>query len=280
MSQYVAEVEQYQAEMEAWRSDREAGLRQPDGWLSLAGLFVLQEGTFTLGSAESNQIVLPASAPAQLGTLVYADGKVVFQVNTTDVKVPVLVEGAPIWEVVLVDNRNGQVPTWVRVGSVSFHLHRFGEEVALRVRDRDSEAIRDFQGCKWYPIAPDYRVVGQLARLADVSPIAVKTSVKTDAYYQNVGAVEFELLGQPMRLLASATAKPSELFIIFRDATAGKSTYGAGRYLYAEVDADNQVILDFNKAFNPPCSMTPYATCSLPPAENVLSVKIEAGELY
>lgn len=280
MSFDVIDVEHYRAEIEAWRVDREAALRQPEGWLSLAGLFILQDGAYRIGSDAANQIVLPEGAPAHLGTLVYADGKAILTVNTAEIAVPVLVDGLPVSEVELVDNANGRTPTWVRVGSVSFHLHRFGDEVGLRVRDSSSSAMVDFKGCQWYPIAPEYRVVGHLTRLANVSPISVKTSVKTDTYYQNVGAVEFELLGQPMRLLASAAAKPSELFIIFRDATAGKSTYGAGRYLYAEVDANNQVILDFNKAFNPPCSMTPYATCSLPPAENVLSVKMEAGELY
>ena len=93
-----------------------------------------------------------------------------------------------------------------------------------------------------------------------------------------MGVVEFELLGQPLRLVAAGTSKPTELFIILRDATSGRSTYGAGRYLYAPVDGADRVTLDFNMAYNPPCAFTPYATCSLPPAENVLRQAIEAGE--
>jgi uncharacterized protein (DUF1684 family) len=106
-----------------------------------------------------------------------------------------------------------------------------------------------------------------LVREASPTAIAVDTSVKTLAQYQSVGAVEFDLLGQRLKLLGSAASRPNELFIIFRDATAGRTTYGAGRYLYAPVDEAGNVLLDFNKAYSPPCAFTPYATCSLPPAE-------------
>jgi uncharacterized protein (DUF1684 family) len=135
-------------------------------------------------------------------------------------------------------------------------------------------------GCTWYEIKDDYRVQGHLLRQDSPTPVTVATSVKTAAQYQGVGIISFELLGMPLQLLASAATKPNELFIIFRDATAGRTTYGAGRYLYAPVDEDDIVTLDFNKAYNPPCTFTPYATCSLPPTQNILPVAIEAGERY
>ena len=270
------ELVDYQHEIEQWRKEREDALRAPDGWLSLAGLHMLEAGDYTLGSDAGKQIVLPPSVPATLGTLSFDGDRALLQVVAD---APVLVGGVPVSTVELVDNRNGRVPTLVRVGSVSMNLHRFGEEIALRVRDSTSVGIQNFTGCKWYPIDPAYRIVGQLTRTASPTVIQVATSVKSVAEYQSIGTITFALQGQSLTLLGAATSKASEIMIIFRDGTTGRTTYGAGRYLYAQVE-DDQVVLDFNKAYSPPCAFTPYATCSLPPAQNHLPVPIEAGELY
>jgi uncharacterized protein (DUF1684 family) len=269
--------EAYRQQIERWRKEREAALRLPEGWLSLAGLFILKEREYSLGSGVDNQIVLPESAPAHLGVLHYQAQKAHLDV-TSDA--PVLVNGAPMRSVEMVDNHNGRQPTVVKVGTVSMNLHKFGDEIALRVKDSASAAVQEFAGCRWYEVKPEYHVQGHLTRQPAPAAIPVITSVKTEAHYQSVGVVVFELLGQRLQLLAAATSNPNELFIIFRDATAGRETYGAGRYLYAAVDETGRVNLDFNKAYNPPCAFTPYATCSWPPAENVLAVAIEAGELY
>ncbi|MCC6458295.1 MAG: DUF1684 domain-containing protein [Caldilineaceae bacterium] len=271
------QVSAYRQQIEAWRKDRERALAAPDGWLSLTGLFILQEGEQRVGSGADNEIVLPQSAPAHLGTIVLAHGKVGLTVTT---ETPVCVDGAPVEHVELVDNSNGRHPTVVKVGDVSFFVHKFSNDLAIRVKDRNHPAIQAFTGCKWFEIDPAYRVEGQLVREGSPAAIPVKTSVQTEAEYQSIGAVEFMLQGQSLRLLASATRKREELFIIFRDGTAGRQSYGAGRYLYANVDEADKVVLDFNKAYNPPCAFTPYATCSLPPRANVLSFSIEAGERY
>ena len=268
---------EYRAEIERWRREREAGLRSPEGWLSLVGLFMLEEGTYSLGSDDGNRIVLPSNAPAQLGTLEYRAGKATLTVTA---EAPVEVDGVSTHLVEMVDNRAGQAATMVKVGSVRFNLHKFGDEVALRVRDSANRAVQDFAGCRWYEVKPEYCVQGRFVRDAAPTSIEVTTSVKTTAQYASIGVIEFELLGHPLKLVASAASNPRELFIILRDATAGDMTYGAGRYLYASVDDDGLVKLDFNKLYSPPCAFTPYATCSLPPRENVLSVAIEAGELY
>jgi uncharacterized protein (DUF1684 family) len=238
---------------------------------------MLKEGEYSLGSGDDNQIVLPESAPAHLGTLHYGTEKAHLDV-TSDA--PLLVNGAPMRSVEMVDNRDGRQPTVVKVGTVSLNLHKFGDEIALRVKDSAAAAIQEFAGCRWYEVKPAYHVQGHLTRQSTPAAIPVTTSVRTAAQYQSVGVVAFELLGQQLQLLAAATSNPNELFIIFRDATAGRETYGAGRYLHAAVDETGRVNLDFNKAYNPPCAFTPYATCSWPPAENVLAVAIEAGELY
>ena len=242
-----AEGEAYRLEIERWRSARDASLRAPDGWFSLVGLFSLQEGEYSLGSGADHHIVLPSSVPEVLGTLVFAEGKGTLRLAT---EAPVLVNGEPletgVLDVTLVDNNKGRSPTVVSVGSVSMNLHKFGNEVALRVRDRTSPAIQEFTGCTWYEIQPSYRVRGHLSRLDAPMPIQVDTSVNTLADYENVGVIEFDLQGRPLTLLAAAASKPTELFIILRAPTAGRETYGAGRYLYAEVDGEGNVTLDFN----------------------------------
>ena len=271
----------YREDIERWRAAREQDLRSPEGWLSLAGLFMLDDGLVSVGSDAGNRIVLPPSAPAHLGTLDYRAGMATLTL-TDDLPADATVEvgGAPIQRVEMVDNRDGRAATIVKVGSVRFNLHKFGNEVALRVRDTTSKAIQEFAGCRWYDVKPEYCVQGRFVRESVPTHIAVTTSVKTPTLYDSIGTVEFELLGQPSTLLASAASNPHELFIILRDATAGDTTYGAGRYLYAPVDDEGVVTLDFNKAYNPPCAFTPYATCSWPPAENIVNVAIEAGERF
>jgi uncharacterized protein len=268
---------EYRLRIKQWRQEREDALRSPDGWLSLAGLHMLDPGPYRLGSAEDNDIVLPPGAPEHWATLNYQAGQAMLQV-TGDA--PALVDQIPLSSLQMVDNGNGRRATVVQTGPISINLHRFGDHVALRVRDRTSEAIREFDGCSWFEIDPTYRVVGKLQRQQVPSMIQVATSIDTLAEYPSVGAVEFALQGQPLSLLASATSTRAEVMLIFKDATAGRETYGAGRYLYAPVDEDGQVELDFNKAYNPPCVFTHYATCSLPPAANTLPVPILAGERY
>jgi uncharacterized protein len=264
----------YVSEIEAWRAKREASLRAPDGWLSLAGLFMLEEGEYTLGSGDDNRIVLPPSAPAHLGILTFHQGKASLTV-TTDV--PVLVNGLPTRSADLVDN-NGQQPSLVSIGSVTFFVHKFGNEYALRVRDSANPSIQDFEGCVWYEVKPNCRVPGRVVPHNAPVSTAISTVVNTVTDYTSVGTVEFVLHGQPSQLLAKATATPNQLFIVFRDATAGKETYGACRFLNVMVDGDGNTVVDFNKAYNPPCAFTPYATCPLPPRANILPVAIEAGE--
>ena len=269
-------LDTYRQQIEQWRAERERALAAPDGWLSLVGLYPLADREYSIGSSDHSDIVLPASAPAHLGSLSFRNGEATLHV-TADVFVTV--NEIEVRRVEMVDNYRGRQPTVVRVGTLSMNLHRFGSEVALRIRDNQSPTLREFGGCRWYPVQAKYRVQGQLLR-RPVQAIAVTTSVKTQADYESVGEVVFELAGESLTLLAAGTSKPDELFIIFRDATAGTTTYSAGRYLYTPVDASGNVSLDFNKAYNPPCAFTPYATCSLPPAQNVLPVAVEAGELY
>lgn len=267
----------YTEEIEAWRRQRETELRAPDSWLSLTGLYLLADGPHSVGSDAANDVVLPASAPARLGEIEFQVGEALLTI-TTDAAV--LVNGEPLRTAKLLDNGGGRRPTLVTVGTVSFFIHKFGDQHAVRVKDSANPAIEAFVGRRWFPVRPQYRVHGSFTPFADPQEIRIGTVVNTDSVYRSIGAIDFELGGRKLQLLASAGGAPDQLFIVLRDATAGQETYGAARFLTADVAPDGSVDLDFNKAYNPPCAFTPYATCPLPPRENILTVRIAAGELY
>ena len=139
---------------------------------------------------------------------------------------------------------------------------------------------RSFGGCRWFAVKPEYRVQGRLAPFDDVREEPIGTVVNTTSVYRSVGAVEFVLHGQPLRLLVTNSSAPGQFSVVLRDVTAGQETYAPARFLTVEVGIDGIIDVDFNKAYNPPCAFTPYATCPLPPPANILPVRIEAGELF
>jgi uncharacterized protein (DUF1684 family) len=270
ISSYVALVQQ-------WRQEREAELAAADGWLSLAGLFLLGDGCrYTIGSAPGNDIVLPPSAPAHLGELLFADSAAHLAVAAGQ---PVRIDGEALPGARLVDNTGGRQPTLVTAGSVTFFIHHFGDEYAVRVKDSANPAIGAFAGRRWYAVKPEYRAAGRFTPFAAEQSIPIGTVANTATIYRAVGVVDFTLGGCPLRLLAATGRSPDALWIVLRDATAKDETYGAARFLHPTVDAAGNVDLDFNRAVNPPCAFTPYATCPLPPPENILGVRVEAGEL-
>jgi uncharacterized protein (DUF1684 family) len=271
-------VSRYVAEVEAWRSQVEAELRAPDSWLSLTGLFELKEGEQTIGGDESNDILLPKGAPARLGVIVNTRGQAHLTV-TTDV--PVQVDGAVARHADLVEDGDGaRTPTKVTVGAVTFFVHSYGDKRAIRVKDSNSPAIQAFQGRRWFEVKPEYRVTGRFVPYD--SPRALRVGSVADATleYPSPGEIEFELHGRHFRLAAIGAPHlgPRQVSVLFRDATSGKQTHPAQRAVSVEVDAEGHAEVDFNKAHNLPCAFTPYATCPLPPRQNILSIPIEAGE--
>jgi len=255
----------YFASIEEWRHQREAELCAPDGWLSLAGLFMLTEGRLHIGSALDSDILLPESSPPAVGEISFHAGKATLSVTTSH---PVLSNGAPVHTVELEDNSNHKQPTVITVGSVSFFVHKFGEHYAIRIKDSANPAIQAFSGCVWYEIQPSYCVTGKFTHFDDTQTIPIATVANTTTLYRGIGAVDFVLHDQPLRLLATVGADRNHLFLVLRDVTSGQETYAPARFLTASVDAAGSVELDFNKAYNPPCAFTPYATCPLPPPAN------------
>lgn len=268
----------YIEEIEAWRKKRETDLRAPDSWLSLAGLFELSDSEHRIGSADDNDIILPKSAPAHVGRITFKDNQASLHINPG---VPVLVDGKAVSEAVLIDNDDGaRTPTLATTGSITFFVHKYGRQhFGIRIKDSQNSSITDFSGCVWYEVKPDYRVRGRFVAHKEAQPVEVSTTVNTIAEYQSPGVLQFELHGRALQILVTSRSG-NKLHLLLRDATSGKTTYGAVRFLSVDVDDEGNVDLDFNKAYNPPCAFTPYATCPLPPRENILPIAIEAGEIY
>lgn len=265
----------HRAEVERWRKDREARLRAEDGWLSVAGLFWLEEGENACGSRPGSRILLPKGAPEKAGAFVRHGREVSVRIEPG---VPASLGGKPLTSSVLRSDRSGG-PDVVRMGSLSLSVIERGGEIGVRLKDNDSPARRDFKGLSWFPVDQGYRVVARFVPNPPGATLAITNVLGQTERLPSPGEAVFRVGGRELRLspvLEEPDAK--ELFFIFRDQTAARETYGAGRYLYAELPRDGTLVLDFNKAYSPPCAFTRYATCPLPPKRNRLPVRIEAGE--
>jgi uncharacterized protein (DUF1684 family) len=251
----------YQAEIARWHREREAGLKAADGWLTLVGLFWLHEGANPFGKDPSGEIVLP-DGPARAGIFQLEHGKVTV---TLDGRTRELHPDSDSPKDVL------------KVGRLRLLAIRRGDKLGIRVKDPESPARREFHGIESFPADESYRVTAQWVAEPHKIPILNVLGQTEDS--DCPGYAVFRLQGREFRLypiIEGPGAK--ELFYIFRDETSAKETYGAGRFLYSDMPKNAKVVLDFNTANNPPCAFTPYATCPLPPPENRLPVRIEAGE--
>lgn len=258
----VVAADPYTRSVEEWRKNYEAGLKAPyTGWLSVAGLFWLQSGESTVGQGEGNDIVLPRGA-ARVGVFLF-DGKIVRFRDSRGV-------------VRIVRTDVSSSPETVEIDGMRLGVIERNGKFAVRLRDAESKMRRGFAGTKWYPIDKKYRVKARFL------PHSYKRTVNFADMTGNVqkmvspGVVKFTLQGQRLRL--EPVEDEGQLFFVFKDRTAKKGTYGAGRMLYAPLPVNGSVELDFNVAKNPPCVFTPYATCPLPPRQNILPIAIPAGE--
>jgi uncharacterized protein (DUF1684 family) len=266
----------YRKEIEDWRAQREVKLRADGGWLTVAGLFWLAPGINRFGAAPANEILLPGhSAPARAGVFRLEAGHVTVEVLPG---VPVFLAGKPVTRVELRSDAAGE-PDVLTLGALSMQVIARGGRLGVRLKDMRSAARQTFKGLSWFPVRPQYRVSARFVPHPAPTTIAVATVIGGVETMPSPGSALFELDGKSVRLDPVLEAGETQLFFIFRDATSGRSTYGAGRFLYADPPRDGRIVLDFNKAYSPPCAFTPYATCPLPPAQNRLPSAIEAGEM-
>jgi uncharacterized protein (DUF1684 family) len=260
----------YQASLEAWRKEREERLKAPDGWLAVAGLFWLKEGENRVGSDPSYEIVLPQGrAPLRLGIFDFQNGKTQFRMASG---AHVTVNGKPVMTADLKPDADR-----LQSGDFTMFVIKRGSRYAIRMRDLHSKMREEFTGLRWYPPKEQYRVVAKFVAYDQPQKIAISNVLGQTDYQPSPGYALFQLMGHSYRL--DPVMEGDQLFFIFRDQTAARTTYGAGRFLYADPAKEGKVILDFNKAISPPCAFTPFATCPLPPKQNRLTVKIEAGEM-
>jgi len=267
----------YTAAIEKWRQDRETRLKADDGWLTVAGLFWLKEGENRFGTDPTDDIVLPAgSAPGLVGVLDFHGGKTAVRVEAG---ATVTSEGRQVTTMELRPDTSGS-PDVLAVGDLSMYVVERGGRYAIRLKDKNNKNRREFTGLKWYPIRENYRVTATFVEYDPPKQVQVPNILGQSENLPSPGYASFTLNGKKLRLepvLEEPDAK--ELFFIFRDLTSGEGTYPSGRFLYAEMPKEGKIVLDFNKAYNPPCAFTPYATCPLPPKQNKLPVRIEAGEM-
>ena len=269
-SEYVESVAQ-------WRVEREEELKGPDGWLNLAGLYWLGEGSNSMGSSPENDIVL-AELPAapRLGEFLVDGEDVVFRAEPG---AEVFSDGEPVAQLRLVHDEAGR-PTVLTHGALAWHaIHRMGQ-MGVRLRDLNHPAVSAFPGIKSYPTDAAWRVAARFKAYEQPQERILSTVVEGLGWNPVApGTLEFEIGGEPLSLEAYA-AGPGFL-LIFADLTTGRTTYPAGRYLYAfGPGPGGAMIVDFNKAINPPCAFTDFATCPLPQQRNRLKIAIEAGEQY
>lgn len=266
--------EGYRAAIEKWRQQHEASLKSDDGWLTVAGLYWLKEGENTVGTGLQNTFVLPwGSAPEKVGTFHFCDGKISFQALPG---VGATINGRPADNAVLASDAAGP-PDILRIRNLSMFVIQRGSRFGIRLKDKDDPARRRFTGLRWFPVVEEFRVTARFVPYRPPKKIAVPDILGDIEPEDCPGYVEFTIKGGKYRL--DPVSSGDMLFFIFKDQTAGKETYSSGRFLYTDLPRNGEVVLDFNQAVNPPCAFTPYATCPLPPAQNNLAVRIEAGEL-
>ena len=266
------DVEAATKENEAWRAKHEADYRRE--WVTIAGLHFLEPGTHTAGSAPSNDIVLPASAPPLMGRFVLENEAVRFEPQSD---ASVLLDGQVVRApVTLADDGEAKADELV-TGDIRVVVHRSGERKSLRVWDPGGELARGFRGFAWFPIQMAYRVTGRFIPDSVPRKMQVVNTFGDLDTYETEGVVEFTLQGQSLRL-RPFTTRPKRFYFVFRDASSGKETYEAARFLYSDLRDDGTTVLDFNQAYNPPCAFNPFTTCPIPLHENRLNVKILAGE--
>ncbi|MCH7771124.1 MAG: DUF1684 domain-containing protein [Bacteroidetes bacterium] len=264
---------EYITDIEQWHQKRIERLKNENGWLTLVGLYWLKEGVNSFGSDKNNDIVFPENAPEHIGEIILKEAVITLKVKKG---VNVINEGKPINEIKLEHDLTGN-PSILDLGSLRWYIIKRGDRYGIRLRDINAPLRNEFDGIERFPVNEDWEVTASFEAYDPPKVISLPTQIGTIEEEPSPGAVVFEKDEQTYRIDAVDTGK--RLWLIFADETSGKETYGAARYLYIDKpDSTGKTIVDFNLAYNPPCVFTKYVTCSFPPKQNFLKLKITAGE--
>lgn len=266
--------DEHTKEIKEWQKRRVEGLQRKDGWFTLAGLYWFAEGENTFGSDKSNDIIFPEGTPAFIGKAVLDNGNVTTIINDN---VQVFHDSVEVKEVSMQNDTQGQ-PTILTHGSFSWYaIKRDGNRYGIRLKDSENQALKDFDGIDTYPIDKKWKIEARYEPYDPPKIIIIPNVTGTSAEDSSKGALVFNIDDKEYRL--DALGSGDRFFIIFADETNGKETYGAGRFMsVARPDSTGRTYIDFNRAYNPPCAFTKYATCPLPPKDNYLRVAVTAGE--
>jgi hypothetical protein len=268
-----ASHETHEEHIADWRQRRHERLNSDSGWLTLVGLEWLLEGENRVGHSPSSTIRI-TGGPVDWGTIHLEDDGLRF--------VPAPVSGITVndteaTELMLVADNHGE-PTVVSSGNLSFYVI-FRESYAVRIKDTQAPAFQEFNGVKNYDFQPDWRFNARFIPAEEGQTIQIANVLGHLSPLSVYGFVEFERGGVKYRLLGLGDEKSESLWFLFADRTSGRETYGAGRFLYSDgMPKDGRVLVDFNKAYNPPCAFNEYSTCPLPPQQNRLDLAVTAGE--
>jgi len=269
--------EDFHKEEMKWRKERDKSMRSSTSWLTIAGLFWLDEGENTFGTNKTNKLVLPSgSAPSFCGKFILGEGKVkVIVAEGTGIKI----EGEEIDERILTSDNQGN-PDILELNDLRMWVIKRGERYGIRMRDYNARAYKEYKGLEFFPPSEKFRIEGNFVPYDKEKIIEITTVAGTKAEMISPGSIFFIMGGKEYRLEAfKADEKNTKLFIVFKDLTNGEKTYAKGRFMTVDVLENEKVDLNFNRATNPPCNYTPYATCPVPPQKaNWLNVRIEAGE--
>ena len=248
--------------LDEWQQARHAELAGPDSWLGMLGLFWLEAGSNRVGSGDDCPVRLP-SGPAWLGDLDWQGEHLFWRAAEGSVRE-------------LQTDRTGP-PTAVDRGNLSFFVVDRENRLAARLRDRDWASRLPFSGLDYFPADPAWIIDADWQDIAPPLRMEVPNVTGELKTVSVTGKAIFTVDGQKVELLPMSISE-REVFFVFRDRTSGRESYGAGRFLKAEPPANGKIHLDFNRAFNPPCAFTAFATCPLPPPENWLPFAVPAGE--
>ncbi len=265
----------YEAKLRKWHENYQKSLQADFSWLSIIALDWLTEGENLIGSSKMSVVTLPeARVPEHLGILRLEQNEMRFLAHQP---FTMRYQDHLVSEIIfdLSDNANSDHFIF---GDFAFSVLRRDGQYGLRVFDKESETRQNFQGCKWFPIDSKYCVEAEFIPYTQPRPVTV-TNILGGTYQSLIpGEAQFVLDSKPYKLLP--TQDKQGLFFVFKDLTSQHLTYPAGRFLNADLPINGKLNLDFNKAYNPPCAFTPYATCPLPLKENPLDIQILAGEKY
>jgi uncharacterized protein (DUF1684 family) len=266
---------EYLQEIKQWDQKRAERLKADDGWLNLVGRTWLKQGENKFGSGKDNDVVIESDkVPENMGVFIFQDSTVTMKVNDG---VEVLFNGEPVKEMVMIGDTKKDM-TVFQSGPIKWNLIVRDTLYGIRFRDLESDAVKNFSGIERFPISEEWKVSADFKVYDPPKKMEVPNVLGQVDEELSPGAVVFKMDNQTYKI--DAIDAGERLWLIFADGTSGEETYGGGRFLYTDSKADStgKVIVDFNKAYNPPCVLTKFATCPLPPKQNYIKLKITAGE--